>query len=198
MPGGGLPVKNYLLMGRTGVGKSSFVNSTFDKPVAKVDAYRACTKIVGYYPEATRYGELCLIDTPGLAEAKGQHDDTYLTIVRDYIQDIAIEALIYVTPLNETRFRGEEQSSLIKITQHLGPAIWSSSWLTLTFAASVDQEDRSGLVDEYLREFDSLLSRIARPNGFLGGFKAFRNVLLVDNKVSDWGPTCRPLAAFLG
>jgi hypothetical protein len=191
-------MKHYVLAGRTGVGKSSFINSAFGDHLAKVDPYEACTKVVDYYARNTAYGEVCLIDTPGMAEDDGRHDVTYLRMVLDRIKSISVEAFIYVTPLKETRFRAEEQEALIKITQHLGPSIWSSSWLVFTFAASVPEEDRSEAVDHHHRHFHSLLSRIAKPNGFLGGFRGFRNLLLVDNKVSRWSPTCRPLASFLG
>lgn len=191
-------MKHFVLAGRTGVGKSSFVNSTFGGQLAKVDPYEACTKLVTYYARGTEYGEVCLIDTPGLAdEEDGRNDDAYLTMVQDRISSITLEAFIYVTPLKETRFRAEEENSLRKITTKLGPAIWSSSWLVFTFAASRPERERNETVDRFHREIHSVLSQIAKPNGFLGGFRGFRNVLLVDNVVSNWSPTCRPLASFL-
>lgn len=190
-------MKHFVLAGRTGVGKSSFVNTAFGGQLAKVDRYEACTKMVDYYARTTEYGDICLIDTPGLAEGNGEHDVTYLSMVKDRIKDLSIDAFIYVTPLHETRFRSEEQEALARITQVLGPAIWSSSWLVFTFAASVPDGDRTRAVDEHLHHFHSLLARIARPGGFLGGYRGFRNVLLVDNKAPRWNATCRPLAAFL-
>lgn len=192
-------MKHFVLAGRTGVGKSSFVNSAFDGQLAKTDPFEACTKIVEYYANTTEYGEICLIDTPGLAdEEEGRNDEVYLTMVQNRIKGITLEAFIYVTPLKETRFRTDDEASLRKITAKLGPAIWSSSWLVFTFAASRPDNERDKAVDEFHREFHTVLSQIARPNGFLGGFKGFRNVLLVDNIVSNWSPKCRPLASFLG
>ncbi len=191
-------MKNFVLAGLTGVGKSSFVNSAFGGQLAATNRYEACTKVVDHYAHTTEYGEVCLIDTPGLAEDGGVHDETYLGMVRDRLSGVAVEAFVYVTPLKETRFRAEEMDALTQITRHLGRRIWSSSWLVLTFAASLTDAERAEAVGHRHRHIDALLTRIAHAPGFLGGYNGFRNVLLVDNKVAQWSPACAPLASFLG
>jgi hypothetical protein len=182
-------------MGRTGVGKSSFINSAFgiDTPT---DPYEACTKVVEYYSRDTPFGEVRLFDSPGLAEQDGRHDHVYLDMVKDRMQTVHLEAMIYITPLNETRFREEEQHTIERLTTQLGGRIWNSSWLALTFAASVTPErrdeaanHRSDSIAIFLRDLTSKVGRGPR-------FDGFRNILLIDNVVPRWSPRCQPLLTF--
>ena len=69
-----------LLLGRTGVGKSSLVNFISGEERCETDPYRACTKKT---KEITiDRGDLLyeIIDTPGLCEAGSELDSYYLLI----------------------------------------------------------------------------------------------------------------------
>jgi energy-coupling factor transporter ATP-binding protein EcfA2 len=188
-------MKSYLLVGRTGVGKSSFINSAFGIDVP-TDPYEACTKVVEYYHSNTTYGKVRFFDSPGLAELDGCRDQTYLNLAKARITNVDLEAMIYVSPLNETRFREEEQESLRQITCTLGRAIWASSWLVLTFAASVLPDRRE---DVARHRHDSIMSFVRDlTTGYHDRkrFRGFRQVLLVDNVVPKWSVRSRPLDDF--
>jgi hypothetical protein len=190
-------LNNYLLCGRTGVGKSSLVNSLFGDRRAQIDHYRPCTSGVSPYAGDTGRSEVCLVDTPGLAEADSGRDAAYLSLVKDRLRDMPPATLIYVSPLNDTRFRDVERSSLLNLTTHLGAAIWRSSWLVFTFAASVEDAYRDRAVDERVSDIANYLDEITTLPGRGPRFPGFRQILLVDNKVSDWSPNCRPLSSFI-
>jgi energy-coupling factor transporter ATP-binding protein EcfA2 len=189
-------MKHYLLVGRTGVGKSSFVNSAFGITVAKTSPYEACTKLVEYHAHKTQFGDVCLIDTPGLGERDDELDDAYLRRIWSRIADITLHAVIFVSPLNETRFRPEERRALSAITSHLGAAIWDSAWLVFTFASSVPANKRLAAatqrawhIIEYLKS-----ETVASP---LGGFTDFGNILLIDNVVPNWCRDGVPIKSLL-
>ena len=42
-------MRKYLLVGRTGVGKSSFINSVFGQYIAETAEYEACTRVLEHY-----------------------------------------------------------------------------------------------------------------------------------------------------
>jgi energy-coupling factor transporter ATP-binding protein EcfA2 len=188
-------LRTYLLTGRTGVGKSSFINSTFGIEIP-TDDYEACTKVVEYYSEKTPFGEVRLIDSPGLAERDSRFDQFYLDNVKEKIAGARLEAILYVTPLNESRFRPEEERTLEKITTHLGSIIWQSSWLILTFAASVSDDRRSEAATRRLDSIGLFLSQLTSGPAQGPRFRGFRQVLLVDNVIPRWNPNCRPILTF--
>ena len=133
-------MKRFLLLGRTGVGKSSLVNSTFGGNPAKTDAYDACTKIVEYFAQGTSWGNITLIDTPGMAES--DRNRAYLRMIKRQVDLASVDAAIYVTRLNETRFYPSEKETIAKICNVLGTDVWVRSILVMTFAASVDNAER--------------------------------------------------------
>ena len=84
---------SVFLAGRTGVGSRASSTPRSAASWREWVPYEACTKMVDYYAHSTEYGDVCLIDTPGLAEDDGRHDATYLTMVRDRIKDISIRGI---------------------------------------------------------------------------------------------------------
>jgi predicted GTPase len=46
-------MRTFLIIGQTGVGKSSFINATFGEKTAEISEFEACTKLIEYYPRQT-------------------------------------------------------------------------------------------------------------------------------------------------
>lgn len=176
-----------MLVGKTGVGKSSFINFTFGEYLAQTSAFEACTKIVKHYAYNTPFGNICLIDTPGLAEDNTSLDKEYLKLVQSQVDLSQLDAIIYVTRLNETRFRPDEKQTLSLLTSELGPSIWNRSWLVLTFAASVPDKYRQEVTQKRVEHIESFLQKITMKNRLSPPFKSFQVKLRVDNSVSSWG-----------
>jgi predicted GTPase len=123
-----------LLIGRTGVGESSTVNTLLGRPVAKVSRYDVGTRgVEKYEPESSRI-QFLVYDTPGLCDAnpdKG-NDKRYLEEMRSKVGKV--DCSLFVTQLTETRVRPEEEDALRFITDAFGPTIWNRSVIVFTCA----------------------------------------------------------------
>jgi GTPase Era involved in 16S rRNA processing len=182
-------MRKYLLVGRTGMGKSSFINTTFGKYIAETAEYEACTKIVEYYAYNSPLGNISLIDTPGLAEDDSLTDERYLSMVHSKVNLNEIYSLLYITRLDDTRFRPDEKRTLKLLTEKLGSNIWNNAILVLTFAASVPSDKRDetanvriGQIEEFLKATinDNLsINRYNSPlSSILNNKKLFRSTSL--------------------
>ena len=187
-------MRKFLLVGRTGVGKSCFVNASFGNYISETSEFEACTKTVQYYAQDTPFGNICLIDTPGLAEDHKALDEKYLDLIRRTIDLEQIEAIIYVTRLNETRFRPDEKRTLRLLSNHLGSHLLNRSWLVLTFAASVPNDVREEVTRQRVNDIETFL----RENALKFPFKEFRVKLRVDNIVPGWNKKGVPILSILG
>jgi len=178
-------MKKFLLVGRTGVGKSSFINTTFGCNVAATSEFEACTKVVQYHANNTQWGDVCLIDTPGLAEDTMDIDIAYLKMVKREVNFNELQASLYVTRLDDTRFRPDEKRTLQLLTTHLSSSIWDRSILVLTFAASLPYQKRNDAISIRISSIENYLEQITKlePNS---KFRSFKDCWLTDNVVTNW------------
>ena len=169
----------FLLVGQTGVGKSSFINSTFGLNVAETAEFEAYTKHSKQYAYNTKFGDVCLIDTPGLGESNLELDLEYLKRIKE-TNNLKDFTTIYITPLNEKRFRPNEKSTIQLLTQELGFSIWTDAWLVFTFAASVEKEKRDITCSTRIKHIVEYLYSINQK------FNGFKQIYLIDNINNDW------------
>ena len=190
-------MRKFLLVGRTGVGKSSFINAAFGSYIAETSEYEACTKIVEHYAYKTPLGDVSLIDTPGLAEDDEACDEAYLSLVRAKVNLDQVYATIYVSRLNETRFRPDEKRTLRLLTNRLGASIWNRSILVLTFAASVPNDQREIFAEKRSQQIFEFIQNLTQEQDIDKIFQGFEQTWLVDNIVDNWTSDGLPILSVL-
>ena len=190
-------MRKFLLVGRTGVGKSSFINAAFGSYIAETSEYEACTKIVEHYAYKTPLGDVSLIDTPGLAEDDEACDEAYLSLVRAKVNLAQIYATIYVSRLDETRFRPDEKRTLRLLTNRLGASIWNRSILVLTFAASIPNHQLEIVAEKRSQQIFEFIQNLTKEQDIDKKFQGFEQTWLVDNIVENWTSDGLPILSLL-
>lgn len=150
----------FLLVGRTGVGKSSTINNLMGQEVAKVGDNEATTSDVTIYDE-TAYGvPFRVIDTPGLCDdlPEAGNDEEYLYKIQHEIQNTNLDCMWFVTNLNETRVRGDEKRAIKLINQAFGEEIWNHAIIVFTFA---DKFNPDKFDDKFTKRTNSIREEIA-------------------------------------
>jgi actin-like ATPase involved in cell morphogenesis len=150
----------FMLVGRTGVGKSSTLNSLFGWKVAETNRYERQTPHVSVYTKELGGIPFSIIDTPGLCDEdsdKGS-DLQYLEEMRTVGQQI--DSLWFVTRLNETRLASDEKLTIKLISESFTPEIWKYAVIVFTHA------DRAERFSEAFSKRSELVRReIARHAG---------------------------------
>ncbi|MBP0011985.1 MAG: 50S ribosome-binding GTPase [Roseofilum sp. SBFL] len=135
----------FLLVGRTGVGKSSTVNTLMGKQVCRVGDDEPVTCTVEFFDAKVAGIPFQVIDTPGLCdEIEGKNDAEYISRIKSKVDLREVDCLWFVTPLYETRVRSDEQRAIRVINESFGPEIWAAAVIVFTFAGFVEPEKFSG------------------------------------------------------
>jgi GTP-binding protein EngB required for normal cell division len=130
----------FLLVGRTGVGKSSSVNSLMDKEVAAVGDYVPTTMTIESFDNETFGIKFTVVDTPGLCddlEEEGK-DEIYLERIRAQVPKI--DCLWFVTRLDDTRVSSDEKRAIRLIPAGCGKDIWERAIIVFTYANAVNKD----------------------------------------------------------
>lgn len=127
---------NILLVGRTGVGKSSIINAIFDKNVAAEGAYEAKTMSINSFNIEAFGAKFTFFDTPGLCDDLDEQSKDEIYLERMQTEVAIIDCLLFVTPLYETRITMDERRAIKLVSDRWGKEIWGRGIIVFTFANS--------------------------------------------------------------
>jgi predicted GTPase len=127
------PHETILLLGRTGVGKSSLINGIVRRDVAPVGEWMPTTMRVDRYETEHDGTRWMLIDTPGLCDDLPEvgNDARYLEMIR--AGAARVDHVWFVTRLDSTRVEADEKRGIRMITEALGADLWKRGVIVFTF-----------------------------------------------------------------
>lgn len=123
-----------LVIGKTGVGKSSLINSLCGKPVAEESDIDKGTHHVEVFREKVNSIDVEFWDSPGLHDAE-EREKEYLQEIVDNCADP--DLILYCTKLTDTRVTEEDCATICEFTRVFGTDFWSNAVFVLTFANDV-------------------------------------------------------------
>ncbi|KAF5754653.1 putative small monomeric GTPase [Helianthus annuus] len=140
-----------MVLGKTGVGKSSTINSIFDEVKFGTDAFQVGTRKVQDVVGTVQGIKVRVIDTPGLLSswADQRKNEKILHSVKRFIQKSPPDIVLYLDRLDmQTRDFGD-MPLLRTITDIFGQSIWFNAIVVLTHAASAPPEGPNGTATSY-------------------------------------------------
>ena len=133
----------FLLVGRTGVGKSSTVNSLMGEAVAPIGDYEPTTMEVKSYENEIGGVNFTVIDTPGLCDDLEEKGNDYKYLERIRLNADRIDLMWFVTRLDDTRVQSDEKRGIKLISDAFKPKIWEQAIIVFTFANNLNNEKYS-------------------------------------------------------
>ena len=132
-----------LQVGQTGVGKSSTINSLFDKEVAATNRFEPETRSVTPFEGTYNNVKYTIYDTPGLGEwsiGDLQLDKKYISLMKD--QCSLPDVLWYVLRLDDNRVTAADANVLKLIHENFEEAIWDRTMIVFTHSDRLTSPER--------------------------------------------------------
>ena len=148
----------FILVGKTGVGKTTLLNALYNRTVGKVEkSANSCTQISSvYYYKMNNGKSICLIDTPGLSDSKKTEkeniDKEHLEGITSVIskEKVHIKGILFLVNFQCERFDADEQKALLEYNR-IFPLkdFWKSLIVIYTHFFADADEDKT---EEELRQ----------------------------------------------
>ena len=201
------PVFGVLVIGRTGVGKSTLINNLLGKEVASVGhTLRSETPTVNPHEGTVEGVPIVVYDTPGLGDIKGEEEEQkHLDIMKALLARGKIHLIVFCFQMNETLMKSSHVGTLRKYHQ-IG-ANWKRSVIALTFADAlyVPNSDRklpsfkmSDFFDERLAFWEielkkELVAQVGVPADVVEQLKIYPTTPLPKDRLLNGNPWYVPL-----
>ncbi|CAA3000684.1 translocase of chloroplast 90, chloroplastic [Olea europaea subsp. europaea] len=141
-----------LVLGKTGVGKSSTINSIFGNTKVTTDAFQPSTDQVQEIVGSVNGLRITFIDTPGLlpssTNSSGKNKNILLSVKRS-VKKSRPDVILYFERLDMINSSYCDFPLLKLITDHLGPEIWFNTILVMTHSSAALPEGPNGYPVSY-------------------------------------------------
>jgi len=150
---------SFLLIGRTGVGKSSTVNALMGREVAKTNPSDPETMEITIY-EAESFGiKFDVIDTPGLCDELDEVGNDEMYINRMITEIKGFDSMWFVAFLGETRVTADEKKAIRLISEAFSPAVWERSVIIFTNSRNVPADEYSEKLETRTRKIREAIEK---------------------------------------
>lgn len=183
-------MRNFVLVGENGVGKSSFVNALSGGAPGGA-GFTPGVRCIEQFTCSTPAGDLGFSIIPDFdQEAYGAQR---IQNVSTLFNENQLEGLLYFMRLTSTRLRSEDKWRLSQL-RGIWPQLTAKNlWLVLTFAASLDLRDRD-LAATHISEW--VRQHVEKDcDGLSAGDEHYASaeVILIDHRVVGWDDSCIPV-----
>ena len=121
-----------LVVGKTGIGKSTLINNIFKKKLAQPGSnLESKTKTVEVISNSINGTEVDICDTPGFRDGQDK-DDEYMDVIIKNCNNP--DVILFCIRMDETRWTDDYKATILGLTNALGKSIWNNTVLVLTFA----------------------------------------------------------------
>ncbi|CAL0334205.1 unnamed protein product [Lupinus luteus] len=140
-----------MVLGKTGVGKSSTINSIFDEVKFNTSAFHMETNKVQDVVGTVQGIKVRVIDTPGLLPSWSDQrsNEKILHSVKRFIKRTPPDIVLYLDRLDMQSRDFSDMPLLHTITDIFGPSIWFNAIVVLTHAASAPPDGPNGTASSY-------------------------------------------------
>ncbi|CAL8463424.1 g2958 [Coccomyxa elongata] len=153
-----------LLLGKTGVGKSSTANSILAERVANVAALQSDTSKAQCFSRVAAGFTLSIIDTPGVLEGDAINGAALSGIVYE-VKGRPVDAVLFLNRLDDFRVDASDIQVIEGVTRALGETVWNNTFIGLTHGRLTSLPDDL-TYDEYVeRRAGALREAIYKHSG---------------------------------
>jgi GTP-binding protein EngB required for normal cell division len=194
-----IPAGTYLLFGRTGVGKSSVINTLAQDSLANVNNARVCTYDISSYRFDSPGGSYLIYDSPGFCDDDNPRTDSrYLRQINFFLDENFNKShaisLLFSVRIGSTRVRSED-FEVVKylaelLTRFRIPIVFVATWADFSRGGEFVRSQLDKARIQYLAMLDKALLSITNQtlcaNGFNGAYA-------VDNTSGIWLNSCNSI-----
>ena len=180
----GLSVR-MLVVGKTGVGKSTLINNIIGKNLTKVgEDLESETKKIELINDLVNGTGVKICDTPGFRDGQDKDEEYLEEIVKKCSNP---DVVLFCIRMDETRWTDDDQATILGINTSLGESIWNNTVLVLTFADKVDFDKTIKFEKKWKDKFSRQLNSIGVNKEVVDSIPVVMSSSSVDPNLSGIG-----------